>query len=47
MLNLVKKVNRSAAFGAASFLSVIALGIVNTASIVFIYSGETPEELLK
>ncbi|MDH6672790.1 cyclic lactone autoinducer peptide [Paenibacillus sp. LBL] len=31
----------------ASALTMVAVFVVNTASPVFVYSGETPEELLK
>ncbi|MFE0556064.1 cyclic lactone autoinducer peptide [Paenibacillus lautus] len=31
----------------ASALTVVAVFFVNTASPVFVYSGDTPEELLK
>ncbi|ACX64171.1 MULTISPECIES: cyclic lactone autoinducer peptide [Bacillales] len=31
----------------ASALTLVAVFVVNTASPVFVYSGETPEELLK
>jgi len=51
MINLVKRANRTfivaAAALAATCLSAVAHVIVDTNSIVFIYSGDTPEELLK
>lgn len=31
----------------ATALTLVAVFVVNTASPVFVYSGETPEELLK
>ena len=51
MINFVKRTNRTlivamAAF-AATILNTVAHAIVGTNSIVFIYSGDTPEELLK
>lgn len=30
----------------ASLLSVVAVGSVNTASLLYVYEGEVPEELL-
>lgn len=46
-MNLIQKANHRMMYVLASCLSIIAYGVVNTASIVFIYAGETPEELLK
>ncbi|WP_074084808.1 cyclic lactone autoinducer peptide [Paenibacillus sp. P32E] len=35
------------AYAAATFLSTIAEGVVSTASFLFVYQADTPEELLK
>ncbi|MEK3673490.1 cyclic lactone autoinducer peptide [Paenibacillus sp. FSL R10-2771] len=47
MKNIMSLAKRSATYGLASALSIIALSAASTASILFIHQPETPSELLK
>ncbi|MEK3731049.1 MULTISPECIES: AgrD family cyclic lactone autoinducer peptide [Paenibacillus] len=47
MVNLVRRINRRLLSSLASVLSLVAVVSVSTASILFVYKGEVPEELLR
>ncbi|GGF72591.1 hypothetical protein GCM10010912_17210 [Paenibacillus albidus] len=38
---------KTLAYATATLLATLASGVVSTASFLFVYQGETPEELLK
>ncbi|SMF88210.1 cyclic lactone autoinducer peptide [Paenibacillus uliginis N3/975] len=46
-MTLIDKVKRNTASVLASALTLVAVFFVNVASPVYVYSGDTPEELLK
>ena len=46
-MRLINKAKRSTYYGLASALTLVAVFFVNVASPVFVYSGDTPDELLK
>ncbi|GIO57950.1 cyclic lactone autoinducer peptide [Paenibacillus cineris] len=46
-MSLIKKAQHKSIYAIASGLTLIAVFFVNVASLVYIYQGETPEELLK
>ena len=46
-MTLIDKVKHSTASVFASALMLVAVFFVNVASPVYVYSGDTPEELLK
>lgn len=47
MKNIISLVKRSAVYGLASTLSIVAISAASTASILFIHQPEAPSELLK
>ncbi|UNK20180.1 cyclic lactone autoinducer peptide [Paenibacillus sp. N3/727] len=46
-MTLINKAKRSTFAAIASALTLVAVFFVNVASPVYVYSGDTPEELLK
>ncbi|OZB92947.1 AgrD family cyclic lactone autoinducer peptide [Paenibacillus sp. XY044] len=46
-MSLISKVKHSTFSAIASALTLVAVYLVSVASPVYVYSGETPEELLK
>lgn len=46
-MSIINKTKQNLFSFIASALTMVAVFVVNTASPVFVYSGETPEELLK
>ncbi|PAD80017.1 cyclic lactone autoinducer peptide [Paenibacillus campinasensis] len=47
MVNIARKLNHSVMSALASVIASIAVLSVSTASILFVYKGEVPEELLR
>ncbi|MGG1880018.1 cyclic lactone autoinducer peptide [Paenibacillus cisolokensis] len=47
MVNFARKFNHSVMSALASAIASIAVLSVSTASILFVYKGEVPEELLR
>ncbi|MEC0168140.1 cyclic lactone autoinducer peptide [Paenibacillus graminis] len=47
MKKIGTKTAHSALMAVASLLSLLAVAVVSTASVIYVHQGETPEELLK